>query len=140
VTRRVVRLVAARGTAAGIAALLAFGACRGDRGGDEEVRVALARLRATPTEHRGGEEAYRRYCAGCHGPSAAGTTKGPPLAHRYYEPSHHADASFLLAVRNGVAAHHWRFGDMPPQPQVRDDEARAITAYVRWVQREVGIR
>ena len=102
--------------------------------------MALARLRAAPPEHRGGEEAYRRHCAGCHGPSAAGTTRGPPLAHRYYEPSHHADASFLLAVRNGVAAHHWRFGDMPPQPQVGDDEVKAITAYVRWVQREVGIR
>jgi mono/diheme cytochrome c family protein len=120
--------------------VLAFGACRGERGGDAEVRAALARLPAPPPELRGGEEAYRRQCAGCHGPNAVGTEKGPPLAHRYYEPSHHADASFLLAVRNGVAAHHWRFGDMPAQPQVGDDEVKAITAYVRWVQREVGIR
>ena len=104
------------------------------------MRFALGRLRTTPPEHRGGEEGYRRHCAGCHGPSAAGTAKGPPLAHRTYEPSHHADASFLLAARNGVAAHHWRFGDMPPLPQAGDNEVKAITAYVRWVQREVGIR
>jgi hypothetical protein len=28
---------------------------------------------------------------------------------------------------------------MPPQPQVSDEQAGAITAYVRWVQRERGI-
>ena len=85
-------------------------------------------------------KAYDRRCASCHGANASGTTKGPPLAHRIYEPSHHGDAAFHLAVRNGVAAHHWRFGNMPAQPQVAETEVDRIIAYVRWVQREVGIR
>ncbi len=42
-------------------------------------------------------------------------------------------------MRNGVSAHHWRFGDMPPQPQVATAEVEEITAYVRWVQRQRGI-
>lgn len=99
----------------------------------------MAALPPVPAEHAAGERAFETTCAQCHGRAAAGTERGPPLAHRIYEPSHHGDASFALAVRNGVAAHHWRFGDMPPQPQVSDAEVAAITAYVRWVQRQVGI-
>jgi hypothetical protein len=45
----------------------------------------------------------------------------------------------VLAARQGVAAHHWRFGNMPPQPQVDSAAIRKIIAYVRWAQREVGI-
>ena len=57
-----------------------------------------------------------------------------------YEPNHHADAAFVLAVQRGVAAHHWKFGDMPPQPQVTIDEVRLITAYVRSLQQAAGIQ
>jgi hypothetical protein len=59
--------------------------------------------------------------------------------HPYYVPSHHADEAFTLAVRSGVRAHHWRFGDMPPQPHVGEREIADIVAYVRWLQREVGL-
>jgi hypothetical protein len=58
---------------------------------------------------------------------------------RVYAPNHHADFAFLLAVEQGVRAHHWGFGDMPPVPGVSREEAMEITAYVRWLQREVGI-
>lgn len=124
---------------------LALAGCAGGEGGgggDEESAIAarLAALPPVPAEHRVGADAYVRHCASCHGPSLGGTTTGPPLAHRIYEPSHHGDASFLLATRNGVAAHHWPFGDMPPQPQVAEAEVAAITSYVRWVQRQVGIK
>ncbi len=86
-----------------------------------------------------GEELFGRNCAPCHGAKAGGTDKGPPLAHRIYEPSHHSDQAFYLAARNGVAAHHWRFGNMPAQPQVSASDMAAIVAYVRWVQRETGV-
>jgi hypothetical protein len=43
-------------------------------------------------------------------------------------------------MQRGVAAHHWRFGDMPPQPQVSAAEREEIIAYVRWLQRDAGIR
>lgn len=87
-----------------------------------------------------GKALFDKTCATCHGKNAAGGETGPPLVHRIYEPSHHADGSFYLAVRNGVRAHHWRFGDMPPQPDVSNDDVTKIIAYVRALQRANGIR
>jgi hypothetical protein len=60
--------------------------------------------------------------------------------HAVYRPGHHGDEAFALAVRRGVVAHHWRFGNMPPQPQVSDSQITPIVAYVRWLQRSAGIR
>ncbi len=108
-------------------------------GGDDQVAQRLASLPPTPAEHRAGEQLFDRNCAACHGPKGRGTETGPPLAHRVYEPSHHSDQAFYLAARNGVAAHHWRFGNMPAQPQVSEADMTAIVAYVRWVQREAGV-
>lgn len=87
-----------------------------------------------------GQEAFEAVCAACHGVAGAGRMGfGPPLIHKVYEPSHHGDMAFEMAVANGVRAHHWTFGDMPPQPQVSGDEVQAIIAYVRAVQRANGI-
>jgi mono/diheme cytochrome c family protein len=97
-------------------------------------------LPPTPTALARGESLYVASCASCHGVGAAGTAQGPPLAHMIYEPSHHGDASFRLAAQRGVRAHHWRFGDMPPQPGVSPAMVDEIVAYVRWVQRQRGIR
>ena len=58
----------------------------------------------------------------------------------HYRPGHHGDAAFAMAVRNGVRQHHWRFGNMPPQPQVSDRELKAIVRYVREMQIANGIR
>jgi mono/diheme cytochrome c family protein len=106
---------------------------------DQVVARRLASLPPTPAEHRMGEQLFDRHCAACHGAQARGTGNGPPLAHRVYEPGHHSDQAFYLAARNGVAAHHWRFGNMPAQPQVSEPELAAIVAYVRWIQRQAGI-
>lgn len=70
---------------------------------------------------------------------AAGTDHGPPPIHRYYEPGHHADVAFVLATQRGVQQHHWRFGDMPAQPQVTRPQIEAIIRYVRELQRANGI-
>lgn len=133
------------GAAARLLALLALlavsGACgRGDAdGGEAGVDTVGLRLRAVPAEHREGEALYARSCAVCHGGAAVGSERGPPLVHVVYEPGHHADAAFLLAVQRGVRAHHWRFGDMAPLPDVSRQETEAIVGYVRWLQREAGI-
>ncbi len=87
-----------------------------------------------------GKILFDRNCAECHGENAAGSEKGPPLVHKIYEPGHHGDAAFYLAARNGVRAHHWPFGDMPPRPEVSDPEMAAIVAYVRELQQANGIR
>ncbi len=104
--------------------------------------AALAEVRVPPLEGlaKMGQLAFRARCASCHGEKAEGR-KGvaPPLVHDYYKPSHHGDAAFTLAARNGVRAHHWRFGDMPPVKGVTDAELKSITAYVRALQKANGI-
>lgn len=88
-----------------------------------------------------GETYYSAVCASCHGANAAGQDGiAPPLVHRIYEPSHHGDMAFVLAARNGVRAHHWKFGNMPPVEQpLTDSELGAIITYVRELQRANGI-
>lgn len=90
---------------------------------------------------RQGETYFNAVCASCHGTNAAGQDGvAPPLVHRIYEPSHHGDMAFVLAARNGVRAHHWPFGNMPPVEQILTDaELGAIVAYIRELQRANGI-
>lgn len=86
-----------------------------------------------------GKFAFDANCASCHGANAAGTDNGPPFVHDIYNPGHHSDRAFYLAARQGVRRHHWPFGDMPPQPQVTDEELAAIVRYVRELQEANGI-
>lgn len=87
-----------------------------------------------------GARIFATKCAACHGENAAGQQGiAPPLVHKIYEPSHHGDVTFLLAARNGVRAHHWRFGSMPPVEGLNDAEIGMIVAYVRALQRANGI-
>jgi len=126
-------------SAAAMAACDAGSEAGAERSADE-IRALLPEVaEAAPAQVTGGKTLFEQFCSVCHGPVADGTEQGPPLAHRIYEPSHHGDAAFMLAVRIGVRAHHWRFGDMEPLPQVTDDMVREILAYVRWLQRQVGI-
>lgn len=103
------------------------------------IDTAGLRSREVAAEFQRGRELYQANCIQCHGDAALGTAQGPPLVHIIYEPNHHADAAFLLAVLRGVRAHHWRFGDMPPQPQVSREEVEEIVKYVRWLQRQAGV-
>jgi len=106
----------------------------------DEIQVLLRGIAATsPPEVAQGKTLFEQNCSVCHGPAGDGTTQGPPLVHIIYEPNHHADAAFILAARNGVRAHHWRFGDMAPLPGVTDEMVLEIVSYVRWLQRQVGI-
>jgi mono/diheme cytochrome c family protein len=106
----------------------------------DEIQVVLRELAATsPPEVAGGKALFEQNCSSCHGPAADGTTQGPPLVNIIYEPNHHGDASFVLAARNGVRAHHWRFGDMAPLPDVTEEMVLEIVGYIRWMQRQVGI-
>lgn len=100
------------------------------------VDVKVPQLSA---EARAGQKAFDANCAVCHGQNGAGTDRGPPLIHVIYNPGHHADEAFYFAVKNGVRSHHWRFGDMPAQPQVMDSDIAAIVHYVREMQRANGI-
>ncbi|MBG6145765.1 c-type cytochrome [Roseibium album] len=88
-----------------------------------------------------GERLFNESCASCHGANAAGQQGiAPPLVHKIYEPGHHADGAFYLAVKQGVRAHHWPFGDMPPVEGLTQKDVERIVAYVRLLQRANGIQ
>jgi len=88
-----------------------------------------------------GERLYNDNCASCHGVNAAGQQGiAPPLIHKIYEPGHHADGAFYLAVQQGVRAHHWPFGDMPPVEGLTLGDVGKIVAYIRLVQQTNGIQ
>lgn len=86
-----------------------------------------------------GQRAYDATCAKCHGAFGRGTDKGPPFLNPVYNPGHHSDEAFMHAVRNGVRQHHWRFGDMPAQPTVTEQEVMQIVRFVREIQQANGI-
>lgn len=92
-----------------------------------------------PAELAQGEATYQARCMACHGPHGVGTTQGPPLVHRYYVPSHHADEAFRRAIRLGVVPHHWHFGRMPPIEGLDDGAVDGVIGYIRWLQRRRGI-
>ncbi|SDY81641.1 c-type cytochrome [Citreimonas salinaria] len=113
----------------------------GTRQVPEGAQLVQVQLPETLSEEaRMGQRAFEAICAACHGDNAAGRNgMGPPLVHKIYEPGHHADASFQLAAQNGVRAHHWNFGNMPPVDGVTRADVAAITTYVRELQRANGI-
>jgi mono/diheme cytochrome c family protein len=129
------------------AGMLVLAAC----GGNEEesmqhdmhfatVDTVGLRAKVVPTEFQPGLERFKASCAPCHGEAALGTAQGPPLVHIYYEPGHHSDTAFRMAVARGVPQHHWNFGNMPPIDGIGPQDLDALIAYVRWLQREAGIR
>lgn len=134
------RLIVGAAAAAVAVALAAWALWPGHHGGHPPAGnrpaagVSLSSTAGTP-----GEAIFNQKCAVCHGVQAAGSPQGPPLVHRYYEPGHHSDMAFLLAVRRGVRAHHWRFGNMPPVPGLSDADVRAVIDYIRALQRANGI-
>ena len=92
-----------------------------------------------PAEFQQGEAKFTAKCARCHGERGAGTSQGPPLVHKIYEPGHHPDVAFQVAAANGVRAHHWQFGNMPKIEGVTQADVADIIKYVRWLQRQAGI-
>ena len=108
--------------------------------------VAQAQTAGVPAPSAGlmpnpakGKGLFVQKCASCHGVDLKGGDSGPSFLHRVYEPSHHGDAAFQNAVANGVRAHHWKFGNMPPVAGLTPDDVAHITAYIRMEQRKVGI-
>ena len=111
--------------------------------------ILVAACGLAPVAKTGGDEAganldgrglYAANCARCHGGDLKGTTLGPPFLHAVYARGHHGDAAFAIAVKNGVRAHHWNFGPMPPVDGLTDEQVKLITAFVRSEQQKVGIR
>lgn len=107
-----------------------------DTSGSEQAEVVMPEL---SDRARQGAELFTVNCAECHGPTAGGSSQGPPLVHRIYEPGHHADYSFHVAVNQGSPQHHWSFGDMDPVPGLSPEEVDRIVCYVRELQYANGV-
>ncbi|WP_146589411.1 c-type cytochrome [Puniceibacterium confluentis] len=108
--------------------------------GEGEPMVAVTLPETLSQDATIGKRAFDATCAACHGANAAGKLgSGPPLVHKIYEPSHHGDMAFVLAAQQGVRSHHWKFGDMPPQPGLTPADVLMIAGYVRELQRANGI-
>lgn len=106
---------------------------------EEEAVPVVSQAVPVPKEFENGEGLFNNNCARCHGPRATGTQQGPPLVHKIYEPSHHADFAFQRAAAQGVRAHHWKFGNMPKIESVTPDDVTHIIGYIRWLQQQAGI-
>lgn len=107
---------------------------------DGEPLVSITVPETLSADATMGQRAFDATCAACHGTNASGKMGfGPPLVHKIYEPSHHSDMAFVMAVQNGVRSHHWPFGDMPAQSGLTKADVGGIIAYVRELQRANGI-
>ena len=120
----------------GTVAALAYVALSGESDDGVTVEVIKAEL---SEEGIKGEALFKANCQACHGVDASGTKLGPPLIHDIYNPGHHSDKAFYLAAQIGVRQHHWPYGDMPPQPQVKEEEVALIIRYIREMQEANGI-
>lgn len=117
-----------------VVAIAFFGGGSTETGPDAGTGIAIQ----DPALVAAGDPLYQATCASCHGSDLRGTDIGPSHLSVVYEPNHHGDIAFVLAARNGVQQHHWRFGDMAPVPGLSDADLEAIVAYVRENQRTFG--
>ncbi|NOZ42182.1 MAG: cytochrome c [Alphaproteobacteria bacterium] len=97
------------------------------------------KIPAFSQQAREGEVLFNANCSRCHGKNAAGTDKGPTFLSEIYNPGHHPDGSFYYAANKGVIQHHWRFGNMPPRPEVSAKDVAKIIKYIRELQLANGI-
>ncbi len=85
-----------------------------------------------------GAAVYQQYCAECHGVDLRGTDKGPSQLSIIYEPNHHGDYAYRVAIREGTREHHWWFGDMPPVEGITDLEIEKVISFIRAEQQRLG--
>ncbi len=105
----------------------------------EPISAPVSSSASVPAEFQKGQAAFNSSCAVCHGIGGTGTDQGPTFLSRIYEPNHHGDQAFYRAAMQGVRAHHWQFGNMPPVEGMTRDLMVEIISYIRWLQREGGI-
>ncbi|MBL6932172.1 MAG: cytochrome c [Rhodospirillales bacterium] len=103
---------------------------------DATIKVIVPELSAKAEK---GRLTFEQNCIKCHGRNVAGSDKGPPLVDPFYKPSHHPDASFVSAINLGVRQHHWKFGSMPPQPQIKAADIPDLITYIREIQQANGV-
>lgn len=118
-------------------AILLIGGCTSSGGASDSTGAVEITAQDGDLVDAGGD-LYQANCAECHGADLRGTDKGPSHLSVVYEPNHHGDGAFILAIQRGVRAHHWPFGDMEAVEGLSGDDIAAIVAFVREQQQTHG--
>jgi len=88
-----------------------------------------------------GRNIINTQCAKCHGVDGTGDSKdGPPLLHPMYREEVYPDHHFKRVLKEGRPQTNWRFGPMPAQPQLSDEDINGVIAYIREVHISTGVR
>ena len=103
-----------------------------------DTAVPPATSTATAPAVPDGAAVYQQHCAECHGVDLRGTDKGPSQLSIVYEPNHHGDYAYRVAIREGTREHHWWFGDMPPVEGITDLEIEKVISFIRAEQQRLG--
>lgn len=112
-----------------VLALVVLGSCGSDSEPVAEPSSPAAKA---------GQVVYTNSCAACHGLELEGTDRGPSHLSIVYEPGHHGDDAFRMAIANGAPQHHWNFGNMPPVEGLSADQIEDVIAYIRGEQERRG--
>lgn len=126
----------------GLGAIVALVSACGDDSAMPQTNVTSQQQIEQPKsadEIASGQALFSNNCSLCHGSDLRGTNTGPSLLHQYYEPNHHSNASFVIAVRRGVRQHHWDFGNMPAVENLTIEEVHAVICYIREAQLADGL-
>lgn len=86
-----------------------------------------------------GRVIFSRACGSCHGTYGEGSEHGPPLVHPLYASDRLSREGFTHAIRNGVEAYRWPFGNMAPVADVDTAKIANLYRFVREMQRANGI-
>jgi len=118
--------------------IVTLAGCGGQSGSESAADTDTGIEPQDPALVEAGSVLYQASCAECHGSDLRGTDQGPSHLSVVYEPTHHGDVAFQLAVLQGSRQHHWPFGDMEPVTGLTQDDVTKIIAYVREQQRIEG--
>ena len=122
-----------------VGAVAACGGDETDAPSSDSKQPATAQQEVAQETAISGQQLFSNNCSRCHGADLRGTNVGPSLLHEYYEPNHHSNASFVIAVLRGVRQHHWDFGNMPAVEGLDIDEVHAVICFIRETQVEDGL-
>ncbi|MCK5547238.1 MAG: cytochrome c [Rhodospirillaceae bacterium] len=83
-----------------------------------------------------GREAFNSMCASCHGVDGTGDTDiGPPLMHPYYRKDLLSDEAIIKAIGRGTPEDKWKYGHMPAQIDVSNEQALEIVEFYNALRR-----
>ncbi len=108
-------------------------------GAKQELVLVPVTVPELSQKAQAGRVSFNGTCAACHGQDGQGGKGGPPLIYPIYRPGHHADGAIRVAIKFGVKRHHWKFGTMPPQSKIGNDEIPGIIAFLRETQSANGV-